>query len=311
MNWIGYLGAAAAAVVSATATYADETCSLAGNGICEEVVLGPGYCAPATDTSDCAAAEVLPFSDDRPLTDSDVRYFDDTLLRLARNEIFARHGYRFNSADLQQFYGARSWYTPVGQDVSLSALEQANVEFLRQREGVPLDQRSALQSRQPDGASLPPWTAWQADLVHANGAVDQAMVNGIRGRVHDPVNDWTVMVRPDREDQLYFGPDQEIGAIGWWALFPPIILEPFVLAFEIVPQPIGRETLLGESVTRVRLDWEDPGWLYHLARRSMADGRRHLPAGCGRRHFLRMLRRRRRNPMGAGLPPREPATRCR
>ena len=31
----------------------------------------------------------------------------------ARNEIFARHGRKFKSEDLQAYFNSKSWYTPI------------------------------------------------------------------------------------------------------------------------------------------------------------------------------------------------------
>ncbi|MGF1624197.1 MAG: YARHG domain-containing protein [Alphaproteobacteria bacterium] len=249
---VGLLG------VSAAEALADDSCPMALNGICEEVYLGPGYCYPATDSTDCADAYLLPASDVSPLEERDVRYLTDYALRLARNEIFARHGYTFNSADLQAFFGARSWYSPAGQSVSLSPVEQANVEFLRRVEDGAVD-RSGLRTHPADGRSLPPWTAWQAEVVHADGRVEAGIVDGVRGRVTDLETLRTVVVRVDMQDALYYGEEDEYGVAVWWGLFPPVLIEPFVQGLEIVPQPLGRETLLGEKVTRVRLDWESEG----------------------------------------------------
>jgi len=50
-------------------------------------------------------------------------------LYLARNEIFARHGYDFSSAFLREYFGSLSWYQrrPGFKDPPLSAIEKANV----------------------------------------------------------------------------------------------------------------------------------------------------------------------------------------
>lgn len=64
------------------------------------------------------------------------RYVGDELydygleqLYLARNEIFARHGYDFSSAFLREYFGSLSWYRrrPGFKDPRLSAIENANV----------------------------------------------------------------------------------------------------------------------------------------------------------------------------------------
>ena len=54
-------------------------------------------------------------------------------LYLARNEIYARHGYIFNNTDLQEYFGGMSWYSPTTKDVPDSALneyEKANIELI-------------------------------------------------------------------------------------------------------------------------------------------------------------------------------------
>ena len=37
----------------------------------------------------------------------------DDQLRLARNELFARHGRKFNDTELQQYFTLKAWYQPV------------------------------------------------------------------------------------------------------------------------------------------------------------------------------------------------------
>lgn len=53
-------------------------------------------------------------------------------LYLARNEIFARHGYDFGSAFLREYFGSLSWYRPRPgfKNPKLSAIENANVSTI-------------------------------------------------------------------------------------------------------------------------------------------------------------------------------------
>ena len=57
-------------------------------------------------------------------------------LRIMRNYIYAVHGYKFKSADLQRYFGQFSWYTPLYSDVSgqLSSIEKFNVQFIKSYE---------------------------------------------------------------------------------------------------------------------------------------------------------------------------------
>ena len=59
--------------------------------------------------------------------------FNSELIRLMRNEIYARHGYVFNSADLKTYFGKQPWYKPLNNNaaVKLSAIETLNVEILK------------------------------------------------------------------------------------------------------------------------------------------------------------------------------------
>jgi len=72
----------------------------------------------------------------RILTEKDIVGISKSELRIIRNEIYARHGYIFNSADLKQHFSKFSWYKPVSADVSasLSDIEKANVAFLKKHE---------------------------------------------------------------------------------------------------------------------------------------------------------------------------------
>lgn len=56
---------------------------------------------------------VLPNSASHSYSTSELSHLTDWELYLARNEIYARHGRRFNNDDLQRYFNAQSWYTPL------------------------------------------------------------------------------------------------------------------------------------------------------------------------------------------------------
>lgn len=72
---------------------------------------------------------ILPASGDRLLTVDDLRGLSRDDLRLARNEIYARRGRVFQDKALADYFAAKPWYRP-SKDVSLSAIERANVELI-------------------------------------------------------------------------------------------------------------------------------------------------------------------------------------
>lgn len=71
------------------------------------------------------------------LTPADISSLRSSELRILRNAIYARHGYRFKSADLRDFFGRYRWYTPtknVVSDSELSQTEQANIMLIKSYE---------------------------------------------------------------------------------------------------------------------------------------------------------------------------------
>lgn len=81
---------------------------------------------------------VFPDSDKRYLTEEDVHEMDASYVRLGLNEIYARHGRKFNDTELQNYFSSQAWYTPEYTPDEFSAIEgsvfneyeKANVEFL-------------------------------------------------------------------------------------------------------------------------------------------------------------------------------------
>lgn len=78
---------------------------------------------------------ILPESNKKVLGEEDIANLSKEQLRLARNEIYARHGYVFKSEDLQKYFSSKSWYHEnTSYDGSLSEVEKDNVTLLKARE---------------------------------------------------------------------------------------------------------------------------------------------------------------------------------
>ena len=83
---------------------------------------------------------ILTDSNTRKLTRADLQGLSKEKLRLARNEIFARHGMIFGVPDLDAYFGEKSWYKPTYSyddfydKVEMSAIEEANVALINQVE---------------------------------------------------------------------------------------------------------------------------------------------------------------------------------
>lgn len=79
---------------------------------------------------------VIPDSSERLLSEDDIAYFGANELRIARNEIFARNGFRFKDAALRAHFSRFAWYQPTTDTVQLSAIEKANVALLKSAEAA-------------------------------------------------------------------------------------------------------------------------------------------------------------------------------
>jgi DNA-directed RNA polymerase subunit RPC12/RpoP len=90
----------------------------------------------STESSNLSSSDyILPDSDKRALSEEDIAALTKGQLRLARNEIYARHGYEFKSADLQKYFSSKSWYNAVPSSTSsLNDVEKENVKLLKARE---------------------------------------------------------------------------------------------------------------------------------------------------------------------------------
>mgnify|MGYP000018368440 CR=1 FL=1 len=81
---------------------------------------------------------ILPDSNTRYLTEGDVEGLSKDEIRIAINEIYARHGRMFQTEDLNAYFSSKSWYEPKYSAEEFSAIESSimndyekkNIEFL-------------------------------------------------------------------------------------------------------------------------------------------------------------------------------------
>ena len=69
-------------------------------------------------------------------------------LRIMRNEILARHGWKFQSKDLQEYFGQQPWYKP-GKDnsaIKLNIIEQLNLQLIKSEEATLDEYRNSMLS---------------------------------------------------------------------------------------------------------------------------------------------------------------------
>jgi len=83
---------------------------------------------------------ILQDSNKNKLTDAQLKNLTGHDLMLARNEIFARHGYVFKKEPFKSYFEAKSWYTPnpsfKGSDSQLSSVEKYNIKLILKYENI-------------------------------------------------------------------------------------------------------------------------------------------------------------------------------
>jgi hypothetical protein len=84
-----------------------------------------------TSTESVETQEKYPFTSTRKVTEQDLDNCSLEDLKIMRNEIYARHGYIFDSQDLRDYFSRQSWYRPVSKKVNLTAIEKYNVLFIQ------------------------------------------------------------------------------------------------------------------------------------------------------------------------------------
>ena len=96
--------------------------------------------APIVEWNQYASSEyILWYSSDLELSDRDLDFMDADTLKLARNEIYARHGRRFSTPEIQAHFDNCSWYRGTiapdkFSDNMLSQLEKDNIKKIEAAE---------------------------------------------------------------------------------------------------------------------------------------------------------------------------------
>ena len=72
--------------------------------------------------------------------------FSKPLLRQMRNEILARHGWKFQSQDLKDLFETQPWYHPVANNnsIKLNIIEQTNIQLIKSEEAMSDEDRGYM-----------------------------------------------------------------------------------------------------------------------------------------------------------------------
>ena len=122
--------------------------------VCHTLVLTPDNVENCTSQEKWA--EQQPVSDiitSMLLNPTYLGRFSKGQLRLMRNEILARHGWKFQSQDLKDYFALQPWYKPVANNnqVTLNIIEQTNIQLIKSEEAMPQNSTAiSIRACQPD-----------------------------------------------------------------------------------------------------------------------------------------------------------------
>ncbi len=72
---------------------------------------------------------ILPDSSDKRLEKNDIKGFSEEQCRIARNEIYARHGRKFKDEQLQEYFNNKSWYKGTTEPDDFNEKELNKIEL--------------------------------------------------------------------------------------------------------------------------------------------------------------------------------------
>lgn len=70
-------------------------------------------------------SQMFPESADKLLTGEDLQGMSNKQLEIARNEIYARHGWIFKRKDLADYFSYKTWYSPRGAEKDREKINKA------------------------------------------------------------------------------------------------------------------------------------------------------------------------------------------
>lgn len=116
-----------------------------------ETAKQPAVKAPAEEEE-----YILPDSDTKKLTESDLLPLSEEELQLARNEIYARHGRKFETDSIREYFQSKDWYEGTVEpedftDNMLSEIELYNAKFIASYEKMLAEGGTMETPEQKDG----------------------------------------------------------------------------------------------------------------------------------------------------------------
>ena len=161
-----------------------------------------------------------------PINTTWLARFPKPELRIMRNEILARHGWSFQSKDLQEYFKEQPWYEPVqdNSSIKISVVERTNLEMIKSEEATPDEYRYSMVQApverveepcawQPRPSSQAPVERVEESCAWQSRPSSQAPVERVEkiGRGPDEIDGIkTYTITNEREFLAALGPDRTI-----------------------------------------------------------------------------------------------------
>jgi hypothetical protein len=115
-----------------------------------------------------------PEASNRRLTSEDLAGKSLWELKIMRNEIFARHGYKFKTEEMSKYFNKQKWYKPKYDNVTskLTKIENANIKLIRQYEDDLQKQKSTstikelIEKQKSEVVFKTAWGSGETELNH-------------------------------------------------------------------------------------------------------------------------------------------------
>jgi len=150
-----------------------------------------------------------PEASNRNLTSEDLAGKSLWELKIMRNEIFARHGYKFKTEEMREYFNKQKWYEPKYADVKskLTEIENANIKMIKQYEdnlqkSKPSPKISELIEKQKrEIVFKTPWGSGTTELNHL--IPQEASPEGPKSFVIDSSGKFFVLDQVNKRVQVY------------------------------------------------------------------------------------------------------------